>query len=78
MIEIAGAFALTMVVFGVYVAWLVIAEQRAGAAAAFWVETPGEVLIEQCRVQVAEMIESVAVVRDLSSYPLPDEYRAAA
>ena len=78
MIEIAGAFALTMMLFGAYVAWMVFAEQRARANEAFWVETPGEVLIEQCRAHVAELIESVAVVRDLSSYPLPDEYRAAA
>lgn len=78
MVEIAGAFALSMVMFGSCVAWLVFNEERARAGGAFWVDTPGEVVLESCRVQIAELIDHVAVVRDLRSYPLPDEYREAA
>jgi hypothetical protein len=77
-VEIAGAFALSMFVFATYVVWLLLEDARARTDPAFWGAAPGEIVIENCRVHLARMIESVAVVRDLCSYALPEEYREAA
>jgi hypothetical protein len=77
-VEIAGAFVLTMVVFGSYVAWMSVTDERRRRGGAFWVDTPSEAVMETCRHHVVELVERVAVVRDLRWYPLPEEYRAAA
>jgi len=77
-VQIAGAFALSMVMFWSFVAWLLVQDGRARAGGALWVDTPDSTVIEDRRVQIVELIESFAVVRELRSYPLPEEYREAA
>ena len=78
MVEIAIGFVVGIMQFAAFVAWLLIRDARARVGSGFWDEALSNTLIDSCRVQIVELVEGVAVVRELRSYPLPHEYREAA